>query len=369
MSTVSRPGVRFNMPARPDVEGFLEDAREIVESGWLAGGPFVERLEAELKPWTGSDHVVAVTSGTNGLVAAMNVLGEPGAEAIIPGYTFFATWEAVLWARMTPVIADVDERGLLDPAAVRAAATTRTRLVVPVHIAGQPAAMDEICAVAEQIGARVVGDAAHALGARHEDRPVGNDGHAEVFSINATKPLGAGEGGFVTVRSAQVEEGLRRFAYHGTKPGHDDTYGRGLNLRVPALTAALALRSLPGLAAQLRRREEIHHRYASAWHGLPLRLSGPLPGQRSTHSQQLIWLDHPGDTPPLLEWLAAAGIERRAYNSIAIPDLSGFEGVVASADRARDLARRSVAVPMHARLSDEQVEQVAEAVSGFFAHR
>jgi len=135
------------------------------------------------------DHVVAASNGTGALIAALTVLGEPGAEAIIPGYTFTATWGAVRWAGMVPVVADVDARGLLDPAAVAAAVTPRTRVIVPVPIAGQPAPMAELRGIADRAGARIVADAAHAFGSRHVDRPVGADGDAEVFSIGATKPL------------------------------------------------------------------------------------------------------------------------------------------------------------------------------------
>ena len=180
---------RFNIPARPDVEAFLEDARAILESGWLSGAQYVRRLEAAAAPWVGRDHVVAASNGTGALIAALTVLGEPGAEAIIPGYTFTATWGAVRWAGMVPVVADVDARGLLDPAAVAAAVTPRTRVIVPVPIAGQPAPMAELRGIADRAGARIVADAAHAFGSRHVDRPVGADGDAEVFSIGATKPL------------------------------------------------------------------------------------------------------------------------------------------------------------------------------------
>ncbi len=235
-------------------------------------------LERELAPWTGRDNVVAVTSATGGLIAALTTLGEPGAEAIVPGYTFLATWQTVLWARMTPVVADVDQRGLLDPAAVLAAATPRTKVIVAVHLSGQPAAATELAAVARRIGATLIFDAAHALGARHEDRPVGADGDAEVFSIGATKPLGAGEGGFITARDADLKDRLRRFAFFGGRPGDIDTYGPGLNLRVPALTAALARRNLERLDAQLDYRAQIHQRYAEAWTDLPLQAFGTSAG-------------------------------------------------------------------------------------------
>ena len=269
---------------------------------------------------------MAVTSATGGLIAALTTLGEPGAEAIVPGYTFLATWQTVLWARMIPVVADVDQRGLLDPAAVLAAATPRTKVIVAVHLSGQPAAATELAAVANRIGATLIFDAAHALGARYEDRPVGADGDAEVFSIGATKPLGAGEGGFITARDADLSEKLRRFAFFGGGPGDIDTYGPGLNLRVPALTAALARRNLERLDAQLEHRAQINQCYAEAWADLPLRLSGPLPGQRSAHKEQMVWLHEPADRPRLVEWLDRAGIDTRLYHSIAIPDLTTFEG-------------------------------------------
>lgn len=361
--------VRFNVPALPDVEGFLGDAREIVESGWLAGGPYVARMEQELRPWTASEHVVAVTNATNGLIAALTTLGEPGAEAIVPGYTFLATWQAVLWARMTPVVADVDDRGLLDPAAVAAAITPRTRVIMPVHLTGQPARATQFVEIARRAGVALVFDAAHALGARHADRPVGSDGDAEVFSIGATKPLGAGEGGFITARNADVEDRLRRFAYYGSRPGDIDTYGPGMNLRVPELTAALALRALPLLDRQLDRRQWIHQQYEQAWSGLPLRLSGPLQGERSAHKEQMVWLHEPTDRTPLIDWLAKRAIETRPYHSIAIPDLTAFEGRVASADCSRWLAARSFAVPMHGRLTDDEVARVADAVDTFYRRK
>jgi dTDP-4-amino-4,6-dideoxygalactose transaminase len=361
--------VRLNVPALPDVDAFLADAREIVESGWLAGGLHVAALERELAPWTGRDNIVAVTSATGGLIAALATLGEPGAEAIVPGYTFLASWQTVLWARMIPVVADVDQRGLLDPAAVLAAATPRTKLIVAVHLSGQPAAATELADVAKRIGATLVFDAAHALGARHVDRPVGADGDAEVFSISATKPLGAGEGGFITSRDADLNDRLRRFAFFGGRPGDIDTYGPGLNLRVPELTAALARRNLERLDAQLDHRAQVNRRYAEAWANLPLRLSGPLPGQRSAHKEQMVWLHDPADRPRLVEWLDRAGIDTRLYHSIAIPDLTTFEGRVHSTDTARWLAERSLAVPMHGRLTDEEVERVADAVVTFYKGR
>ena len=358
--------VRLNIPSPPDIDAFLVDARQILESGWLSGGEHVAALERELGHWTGRDNVVAVTTATSGLIGALTVLGEPGAEAIVPGYTFLATWQTVLWSRMVPVVADVDERGLLDPAAVLAAISPRTRVIVPVHLSGNPAPAAALTEIAQRSGAALVFDAAHALGSRHAYGPVGADGDAEVFSISSTKPLGAGEGGFITARDDELDERLRRFAFYGGQPGNVDTSGPGLNLRVPELTAALARRCLERLEAQLERRAEIHRRYASGMEELPLRLSAPLPGERSAFKEQLLWLDEPSDREPLVGRLTSDGIETRLYHSIAIPDLSSFEGRVSSVDRARDLAQRTVAIPMHGRMTDDEVDRVVDAMRGYF---
>jgi UDP-4-amino-4-deoxy-L-arabinose-oxoglutarate aminotransferase len=346
-----RIAVRFHAPALPNIEGFLEDAREIVGSGWLSDGRHVAELEARFSGLCDVPAAVAVASCSGGLIAALTALAHPGSEVILPGFTYLARWQSIRWAGMTPVVADVDERSLLDPAAVEAALTRRTGAILPVQIAGSPAPMRALRAVADREGVPIVADAAYAVGARTVHGPVGRDGDAEVFSLGATKQVGAGEGGLVTMRDPDRARLVRRFAHQGHEPGAMDATGPGMNLRLAELTAALAVRLLDGLEAQLQRREAIHARYAAAWAGLPLRLSAPRHGERSAHKDQLVWVDDPADRDPLREHLALAGVETRPYYRIAVPDLTAFEGIVASADRSRALAAGSFAVPIHARLT------------------
>jgi dTDP-4-amino-4,6-dideoxygalactose transaminase len=369
LPTTPDTAVRFHVPALPDIDRFLDDAREIVASGWLSDGRHVGELEARFRVLCTVPAAIAVSNCSDGLIAALSVLVEPGAEVILPGYTYLATWQSVRWAGLTPVVADVDDRGLLDPAAVEAALTPRTGAILPVHISGSPAPMGALRAIADRVGIHVVADAAHAVGARTASGPVGRDGDAEVFSIGATKQIAAGEGGLVTMRDADRAEQLRRFAHQGHAPGAMDATGPGMNLRLAELTAALAVRLLDGLEQQLQRREAIHARYAAAWAHLPLRLSGPRRGERSAHKDQLVWLDDPADRDRLREHLAVAGVETRAYYRLAVPDLTVFQGVVASADRSRALASRSFAVPIHARLTDDEVARITDGVTAFFRGR
>jgi dTDP-4-amino-4,6-dideoxygalactose transaminase len=364
--TTPDPAIRFHAPALPDIDGFLEDARQIVASGWLSDGHHVGELEARFRALCGTPAAVAVSNGSDGLIAALSVLVEPGREVILPGYTYLATWQSVRWAGLVPVVADVDDRGLLDPAAVEAALSPRCGAILPVHVAGSPAPMRALRVIADRAGIPLVADAAHAVGARTVDGPVGRDGDAEVFSIGATKQVGAGEGGVVTSGTVELAEHLRRFAHQGHEPGAIDPLGPGMNLRLAELTAALAVRILDGLEDQLARREVIHARYEAAWSGLPVRLSGPAPGERSSHKDQLVWVEDPDDRLPLREHLAEAGIETRPYYDVAVPDFTAFDGLVASADRSRALAARSFAVPIQPRLRDDEVSRIADEVIAFY---
>jgi dTDP-4-amino-4,6-dideoxygalactose transaminase len=139
----------------------------------------------------------------------------------------------------------------------------------------------------------------------------------------------------------------------------------GMNMRMPELTAAMALRALPELGTRLDRREAIQRRYRDAWNHLPLTIPGPAGGERSAHKDALVYTEGADARKPLRAHLAASGIATRTYYDPAIPDLTAFSGVVASADRSRRLARRSLALPIHGRLSDGQVDRVIAAMQSF----
>lgn len=367
VAAVDRRTIPFHLPALPDVDAFLEDARAIVESGRLSEGPYVRRLETELRPWLGDRDVVAISNCSDGLIAALSLAASPGSEVILPGYTYLATWQAVVWAGMIPVVVDVDDRGLIDPTAAEAAIGPRTGAILAVHMAGVLAPMAALRSLADRHAVGLVADGAHALGAQTRDIQPGSLGDIEVFSIGATKQVAAGEGGCLTLRNPADIPRARTWALQGHAPGSMDAVMAGMNLRLSELTAALALRQLEGLAGQLDRRLAIHLLYRSAFAGLPLRLSGPLRDERSAFKDQLVWLDDPADRAPLRAHLAALGVETRPYYDRTLPDLSAFVGRVHSVDRSRELAARSFAIPIHVRLTDDDVDRICEAIIDFFA--
>ena len=242
----------------------------------------------------------------------------------------------------------------------------RTRAILGVHLAGQPADLAGLRAVADRHGLALLFDSAHALGARWVDRPVGAGGDIEVFSIGPTKQLGVNEGGLIVVNDTAVVDAVRRFATQGHRLGELDAIGMGMNLRMPELTAAMAVRALPELDARLARRAR-DRRPVPRGVARPATAS-PRPGRRRAIRASRTSSCSSTKRPlraPLREHLAAAGVATRTYYDPAIPDLTAFSGRVASADRGRDLARRSLRRADPRPPADADVERVVAAMLSY----
>ncbi|MEU7852614.1 DegT/DnrJ/EryC1/StrS family aminotransferase [Nonomuraea sp. NPDC049141] len=235
---------------------------EVLESGrWGAtqGGSAVTDLVAAFAGRSGVPYGVAVGNATLGLFAALRGLGVGrGDEVIVPAYTFVASATAVLLTGATPVIADVNPVDLhLSPEAVEAALTGRTAAIMPVHLAGSPADMDPLNALAARHGLVVVEDAAQAHGATYKGRPVGGLGDAGVYSFQASKAMTAGEGGLIVCRDEATYEAIWSVCNLGRKRG-GQWYGHptiGWNLRLTEIQAALLLPWLDRLDAEIDHRE------------------------------------------------------------------------------------------------------------------
>src|SRR6266700_4153760 len=171
-------------------------------------GPEVAKFESRFAAMHGCKHGIGVVNGTVSLRIALIAAGiRAEDEVIVPPYTFFSTASAVVEANAIPVFADIDlDTFNLDPKAVQAAITPRTRAIIPVHFAGQPADMDAIMAIAKERKLMVIEDAAHAHGASYKNRPAGSIGHIASFSFQSSKNMTAGEGGILTTNDDQLAE-------------------------------------------------------------------------------------------------------------------------------------------------------------------
>lgn len=269
-----RPFPAWPVFGKPEEQRLLRALRS-GKWGKLQGDEVAE-FERRFAAMHGCRHAIAVVNGTVSLRIALMAAGlKAGDEVIVPPYTFLATATAVVEANLVPVFADIELATFnLDPQAAAAAITPRTRAIVPVHFAGQPADMDGIMALARRHRLVVIEDAAHAHGARYKTRPAGSLGHLGSFSFQSSKNLTAGEGGIITTNDDQLAEACRSIHNCGRIPGGvwyehhvmsanyrlGEFQGAVLNAQLDRLEAQTATRDRNGqyLAAQLRQIPGLH---------------------------------------------------------------------------------------------------------------
>jgi len=219
------------------------------------GGKYVRAFEGKVKSLLGVKHVVAVNSGTAALHSVLLALGvKPGDEVAIPSFTFVATANVVLACGAKPVFVDVKSDYNMDPSSLRKAMSPRTKVVMPVHLYGYPADMDEIREIASARSAAVVEDAAESMGATYKGTQTGKLSDAGCFSMYATKVVTSGEGGAISTDDDEFAETVRLVRNHGMVHGYD-TRHLGLNYRLPELNAAIASAQMDKLRSFLDARK------------------------------------------------------------------------------------------------------------------
>ena len=349
-------------PLRDEI---LEALARVVDSGQFALGEEVERFEASVSELTGVRHALGISSGTDALLVSLMALDVgPGDEVVTTAFSFFANGGAVTRLGARPVFVDIDEDTFnIDPAGVAGAITERTKAIVPVHLYGQLAAMDEVMNAGH--GIPVVEDAAQALGA---DR-VGSWGVVSTFSFYPTKNLSAmGEAGLVVTPDDGVAERLRRLRVHGAETTyiHDEVGG---NFRMDAFQAAVLNVKVKHLSRWTEKRRAVAKRYRDLFEAQSLEARGVRPlAERSEHVYHQFVVRFQ-DRDRLREHLRSEGVATGVYYPVALPhqpcfaELGYVEGDFPVAERA---AREGLALPIYPELTDDQQERVVNAIASFF---
>lgn len=348
-----------------EVEADLQQVwSHVLRTSNFIGGPLVETFEQEWAAYCGATHCVGMSDGTAALELTLRALGVgPGAEVIVPAYTFIATAAAVALTGARPVFIDVDPATLLITAdGVRAALTPRTRAVIPVHLYGNPVDMDAINQVAAEAGIAVIEDAAQSHGATWQGRRAGSLGRAACFSFYPGKNLGAfGDAGAVVTDDPDLAARIRALGNHGRPPDDPQTHMTvGTTGRLDALQAGILsvkLRRLDGWTAARRR---IAAMYRDLLRDLPVDFPVELPGAQSCHHLAVILCD---GRDRVRTALAAEGIPTSVHYAIPCHRQQAFRDLgVPELPVAESAARRALSLPMHPHLTEAQVEQVAGAV-------
>lgn len=355
---------------------------EALESGWITTGPKTQLLAERVAALSGAAHAVVVNSATGALHLALEALGlGPGDEVITSAYTFVATVNVIEHVRARAVLVDVEPDTLnLDPAAVEAAITPRTKAILTVDYGGHPCEYDRLHAIAARHGLTIVDDAAHALGATYRGRPVGTLAKVTAFSFYATKNLSTGEGGAAVTDDEALAERIRLLSLHGmsrdawkrysdTGSWYYEVVAPGWKYNMSDVLAAIGVGQLERFAEFQRRRRELVARMSAGLADVP---GVRLPAERPEvgHAWHLfpvaLELERLSiDRARFVKELRAENIGTSVhfipihYHPHFRDSLGLGEGAFPVAE---DAYRRAVTLPLFPRMTDRDADDVVEAV-------
>ncbi len=376
------PFLVFGAPLIENAE--IDEVVACMHSGWLGTGPRVAQFERDFAAYKGLDatRVAAVNSCTAALHVSLVAAGlEPGAEVVTTPMTFCASVNAIIHAGLTPVLADIDPvTQNIDPDALEAAITPRTRAIVPVHFAGRSCDMDRIMVIAKRHDLMVIEDCAHAIETEYHDTKAGTFGDFGCFSFYATKNVATGEGGMITGRNEEQIARARMLALHGMSKDawhrfgdqgykHYQVVEAGFKYNMMDLQAAIGLHQLARVERSWQRRRAIWDRYQQAFADMPL----GLPAEPEAHTRHAYHLY----TVQIEE--ARSGITRDGFldamnalrigtgvHYMSVPEHPYYQQRFGwrpeQFPHAMRIGRGTVSLPLSPKLDDADVERVVTAV-------
>lgn len=300
-----------------DRDRLMERITEALDRRWFTNnGPLVQELEQRLSDYLGVRHCIAMCNATVALEILIRAAGLKG-EVIVPAFTFVATAHALQWQEITPVFADVDPKTHnIDPERVEAMITPRTMGIIGVHVWGRPCNVEELQAIADRHGLRLMFDAAHAFGNSHRGQMIGNFGDAEVFSFHATKFFNTFEGGAVATNDDDLAKTIRlmkNFGFEGT----DNVIYVGTNGKMNEVSAAMGLTSLDSIDTVIETNHRNYHEYFDQLRDVPgLKLALYDESERSNFQYVILEVDSSiagVSRNQLIEVLWAENVRARRY--------------------------------------------------------
>jgi dTDP-4-amino-4,6-dideoxygalactose transaminase len=375
------PYLIFGSPVISRAE--IESVVRTMETCWIGTGPRVQEFQTKMAEYAGAKHALAVGSCTAALHLSMVVSGVgPGDEVITTAMTFCATANSIVHTGATPVFVDCERDTMnIDPAAIEAAITPRTKAIVPVHFAGRPCNMDAITAIAKKHNLLVIEDAAHAIETVYKGKKVGSISDLTCFSFYVTKNITTGEGGMVTTNNPELAKKIQTYGLHGMSA---DAWSRfsdkgykhyavvfpGFKYNLTDLAASIGLQQMQSIDPWLRRRNEVWARYDEAFADLPVGL--PAPEEADTvHARHLYTLIIGDDARVSRDEFMAQMHQRKIGTGVHYRALhvhpyyaDRFGYTPEQFPNAHFIGERTVSIPLTQKLTDNEVERVITAVRG-----
>jgi len=365
----------------------IDEVVATLKSGWIGTGPKTHRFQDAFRAYKGAGYAVALSSCTAALHLALKVVGvEPGDEVIVPTLTFAATANTVVHCGATPVFADCGkDTQNIDVADIKRKITKKTKAIVVVHMAGRPCDMDAIMALAKKHKLKVIEDAAHAIETEYKGRKAGTIGDIGCFSFYVTKNLVTAEGGMAITDNKKYADRMRTLSLHGMSADawkrygddgykHYDIVEAGYKYNMTDIQASLGIHQLARVEENWKKREKIWHTYMRELAGLPVVLPAPVsPDTRHAYHLFTILIDTKAiGRDEFLNRMTkkniGTGVHFRAlhlepfYKKL----LKHKRGDFPNAER---ISERTVSIPLSAKLSGKDVQDVIDAIRDIFASR
>ena len=353
-----------------DLKGQYESLRHEIDGAILQSlaetryilGPNVQAFDEEAADYLGARHAISCASGTDALHLGLLAAGiKPGDEVITSAFTFIATGEAISYIGAVPVFVDIQPDSLnIDPGKIRAAITSKTRAILPVHLFGLPADMNEIQTLADEHGLLVIEDCAQSFGSRYQDKTTGTMGTVGAYSFFPSKNLGCyGDGGMITTDSDEVADQIKLLRNHGSSQQyHHDVIG--YNSRLDELQAVILRIKLKHIDEYNQRRLDVAKSYNQLLAGS--RFETPVIANDRDHifHQYTVLCDGRDD---VREQVLARGIACAVYYPIPLHQQKAFVGTVQpDLPVTESTASRCLSFPIFPEMTSQQVEAVCEAM-------
>jgi len=361
----------------------IDEVVDSLRSGWISTGPKVAKFEALFKDYIGSKHALSLNSCTAGLHVSMIVAGlKPNDEVITTPMTFAATGNSIIHSGAKPVFVDINLPTMnINPDSIEEKITPKTKALLPVHLAGRPCQMKKIKEIAEKHHLLLIEDAAHALEATYLGQKIGTIGNLTVFSFYVTKNLVTGEGGMITTNNDTYAEKIQIYALHGMSKGAWKRYSDegfkhyhiiypGFKYNMMDLQAALGIHQLQRIEKYLMRREQIWQHYDGAFKNLPLE-TPPPPEENTKHARHLYTIllrleelktDRDTIQQSIYQENIGTGIH---FISLHLHPYyqKTFGYKRDDFPNATYVSERTISLPLSAKLTDEDVNDVVKAVT------
>ncbi len=355
----------------PDItEEDVQAVAEVVRSGRLALGPKTEEFERLIAEYVGVKHAVAVSSGTAALHLIVKALGiGPGDEVLVPSFTFVASVNVILYEGATPVFVDIEpDTYNLDPEDLKRKITRRTKAVMVVDVFGHPAEWDEILKIAEEHNLKVIDDSCEALGAEYKGKKLGQFGDASAFAFYPNKQMTTGEGGVIGTDNPEIARICRSLRNQGRgEMGAWLEHERlGYNYRMTEMSAALGVSQLKRLEGFLEKRAQVAEMYTKRLVNVE-NVRPPIvqPHVRMSWFVYVVTLAEGLHRNPVMAAMAEQGIPTRGYfepvhlQPYIRKILDTKEGMLPITE---SIAQRTIALPFHNKLTEQEIDCVVEAL-------